>query len=145
MFSSSHYRGILPLRDFFVNKKKKNEKKMRWLSLWHLILRSVEQLKKEMSLTQHHLIYIFIKFNAGLSKKILKSISSVAVMTVYFAALYSQKVCISTILFCLSKILGDSLKKCQITQGVVSIFKKRICDSAPSHPNNYSNSSPEVI
>lgn len=50
----------------------------------------MEQLKKEMSLTQHHLIYIFIKFNAGLSKKILKSISSVAVMTVYLAALYSQ-------------------------------------------------------
>lgn len=50
----------------------------------------MEQLKKEMSLTQHHLIYIFIKFNAGLLKKILKSISSVAVMTVYLAALYSQ-------------------------------------------------------
>lgn len=82
----------------------------------------MEQLKKEMSLTQHHLIYIFIKFNAGLLKKILKSISSVAVMTVYLAALYSQKVCISTILFCLSKILGDFLKKCQITQGVVSNF-----------------------
>lgn len=75
---------------FFCKQEKKKEKKKRWLSLWHLILRSVEQLKKEMSLTQHHLIYIFIKFNAGLSKKILKSISSVAVMTVYLAALYSQ-------------------------------------------------------